>query len=162
MFWYAVSFERAWRIDQMMLDLLMEMLIVWLVLTADASRFVLSDPGLKKMFNADYCVTELGGASIPDFKLRPTLAFFQSTAEKGELIFPLNITALCFLCLHVGMYLLHLIFWLVLLNETGVKLSPAVIKTPKCILRTGCVIGSFTTLSTKLRSSVASMCGTVW
>ena len=47
-------------------------------------RFVLSDPGLKELFNADYCVTELGGASIPDFRLRPTLSFFQSTAEKGE------------------------------------------------------------------------------
>lgn len=47
-------------------------------------RFVLSDPGLKELFNADYCVTELGGASIPDFKLQPTLSFFQSTAEKGK------------------------------------------------------------------------------
>ncbi|CAM9911892.1 unnamed protein product, partial [Hapterophycus canaliculatus] len=46
-------------------------------------RFILSDPGLKELFNADYCVTELGGASIPDFKLQPTLSFFQSTAEKG-------------------------------------------------------------------------------
>ncbi|CAN0453599.1 unnamed protein product, partial [Laminaria digitata] len=50
----------------------------------DGAMFVLSDPGLKELFNADYCVTELGGASIPDFKLRPTLSFFQSTAEKGE------------------------------------------------------------------------------
>lgn len=49
----------------------------------DGAEFVLSDPGLKELFNADYCVTELGGASIPDFKLRPTLSFFQSTAEKG-------------------------------------------------------------------------------
>ncbi|CAN0330849.1 unnamed protein product [Pylaiella littoralis] len=49
----------------------------------DGAKFILSDPGLKKLFNADYCVTELGGASIPDFKLRPTLSFFQSTAEKG-------------------------------------------------------------------------------
>ncbi|CAN0079628.1 unnamed protein product, partial [Ectocarpus sp. 6 AP-2014] len=49
----------------------------------DGAKFILSDPGLKKLFTADYCVTELGGASIPDFKLRPTLSFFQSTAEKG-------------------------------------------------------------------------------
>ncbi|CAN0126031.1 unnamed protein product, partial [Scytosiphon promiscuus] len=49
----------------------------------DGAKFVLSDPGLKELFHADYCVTELGGASIPDFKLRPTLSFFQSTAEKG-------------------------------------------------------------------------------
>ena len=39
---------------------------------------------MKELFIADYCVTELGGASIPDFKLRPTLAFFQGTSEKGE------------------------------------------------------------------------------
>lgn len=49
-----------------------------------AGRFLLNDPGLKELFSADYCVTELGGASIPDVKMRPTLAFFQSTAEKGD------------------------------------------------------------------------------
>eukprot|EP00903_Cladosiphon_okamuranus_P015751 g14537.t1 len=49
----------------------------------DGAKFILSDPKLKELFNADYCVTELGGAAIPDFKLKPTLSFFQSTAEKG-------------------------------------------------------------------------------
>ena len=54
------------------------------VLPLVVGRFILSEPELKELFGADYCVTELGGASIPDFKLRPTLSFFQSTAEKGE------------------------------------------------------------------------------
>lgn len=61
-------------------------LIVFAVLACSLcrDRFILSDPQLKELYSADYCVTELGGASIPDFKLRPTLSFFQSTAEKGE------------------------------------------------------------------------------
>ncbi|CAM9421901.1 unnamed protein product, partial [Sphacelaria rigidula] len=52
----------------------------------DGAKFILSDPGLKDLFSADFCVTELGGASIPDFKLRPSLSFFQSTSEKGTAI----------------------------------------------------------------------------
>ncbi|CAM9555943.1 unnamed protein product [Ascophyllum nodosum] len=52
----------------------------------DGAKFLLSDPGLKDVYNADFCVTELGGASIPDFKMRPTLSFFQGTAEKGTAV----------------------------------------------------------------------------
>lgn len=47
----------------------------------------MNDPELKRIFAADYCVTELGGASIPDFKLQPTPTFFQGTSEKGWLSF---------------------------------------------------------------------------
>ncbi|CAM9884253.1 unnamed protein product [Discosporangium mesarthrocarpum] len=46
-------------------------------------RFLLSDPVLRDLFAADYCVTELGGATIPDIKMRPTMQYFQTTAEKG-------------------------------------------------------------------------------
>lgn len=83
-FWFLDTLNRSPpnnRFRSVCLCLLALLVCVFLLVR---NRFILSDPKLKELFSADYCVTELGGASIPDFKLKPTLSFFQSTAEKGE------------------------------------------------------------------------------
>jgi hypothetical protein len=44
---------------------------------ANVHSFLLSDPVLKEVFKADYCLTEVGGATLVDKHGKPTLTFVQ-------------------------------------------------------------------------------------